>query len=184
LRWLQVKLNQLTTYVPPPPRDGTDTSSRRILLVHCHPVHDSYSATLATAVEEGAAAGGHEIRRRSLYQDNFQPALTETERKTYFDSTNPSRLASDVTKAVADLKWSVAAAAIQRRMAADACRYPLPDYESRADHMPMRAGVIALCSSTPRGGSTCPQCSRAGLIAHSSPEPRGTCRRQMARARH
>jgi len=111
LHWLQRKLNKLTTYVPPPPRDG-DGQPRRILLVHCHPLSDSYSDSLAAAVEEGARQGGHEIRRRSLYQEGFQPALTAAERAHYLDaatgvgreSARPD-LARDVVKSLADLRW-------------------------------------------------------------------------------
>ncbi len=81
-RWAATKLNALTTHVPPPPR-AEDEPKRRVLLVHAHPRADSFSAALADAVEAGCREGGHEIRRRSLYQEKYQPALTATERKEH-----------------------------------------------------------------------------------------------------
>ena len=109
VHWLQRKLNSLTTYVPPPKEDS---APRKILMVQCHPLADSYSAALASAVEDGARAGGHELRRRSLYQENFQPALTASERGNYFDAaTGPGTLSSrpdlgrDIQRSLADLRW-------------------------------------------------------------------------------
>ena len=71
-RWVALKLNSLTTQVPPPPRSEDDKTPRKILLVQAHPLEDSFSAAIANAVVEGAKDGGHELRRRSLYQEKYQ----------------------------------------------------------------------------------------------------------------
>ena len=151
-RWVARELNCLTSHVPPPPRspdddddDGDDYGEegdgggppsprrrrrhRRILLVHAHPVSDSYSAALANAVVLGASEGGHEVRRRSLYAENFRPELTSAERECYFDAADDDvvddddsgeggggaslrrrrrlrRLSPDVSSHLADLRWA------------------------------------------------------------------------------
>jgi hypothetical protein len=95
-RYVATKLNQLTTYIPPSPRH-TNENLRRILLIHAHPREDSFSSALAAAVVEGAREGGHEIRRRSLYTEGFNPALTSDERGVYFDTEKGElRLAPEV----------------------------------------------------------------------------------------
>lgn len=67
IRQLQTKLNQLTSYVPPPPRLDKDCP-RKVLLVHAHPDPlNSYSAAIAQQVEHSAGMAGHEVRRISLY---------------------------------------------------------------------------------------------------------------------
>jgi NAD(P)H dehydrogenase (quinone) len=106
-RWVARELNGLTSLVRPPPRAPDDAEPRRILLVHAHPVSDSYSAALADAVALGAREGGHELRRRSLYAENFRPELTEAERECYFDvDRGASRISPDVRSHLADLRWA------------------------------------------------------------------------------
>ena len=106
-RWVAVKLNSVTSFVPPPPRAPDDTEPRRILLVHAHPVSDSLSSALADAVVAGAKDGGHEIRRRSLYQEGYRPELTAKERSSYFDSIKgAARCSSDVKRHLQDLRWA------------------------------------------------------------------------------
>jgi NAD(P)H dehydrogenase (quinone) len=67
VRQIHSKLNQLTSYIPPPPPLDIGTP-RKILMVHAHPdpVY-SFSAAIASQVEESAKQSGHEIRRISLY---------------------------------------------------------------------------------------------------------------------
>jgi NAD(P)H dehydrogenase (quinone) len=106
-RWAACKLNQLTSHVPPPPRDPEDGTPRRILLVHAHPRSDSFSNALADAVVAGAAEGGHEIRRRSLYAEGYRPELTGAERGSYFETAKGAlRLASPVRSHLQDLRWA------------------------------------------------------------------------------
>jgi hypothetical protein len=56
-RYIATRLNGLTSYVPPPPKED-GALPRRILLVDAHPCEESFSAAIANAVVEGAKQGG------------------------------------------------------------------------------------------------------------------------------
>jgi NAD(P)H dehydrogenase (quinone) len=118
-RYVARKLNSLTSHVPPPPRyahdddddASADSSSRKILLVHVHPMSDSYSNAIANAVVSGAEEGGHELRYRNLYDEEFRPQLNDVERRSYFDGSVDSyhrddRLSSDIRGHISDLRWA------------------------------------------------------------------------------
>jgi NAD(P)H dehydrogenase (quinone) len=105
-RWVAIKLNTLTTQIPPPPKSEDDKAARKILLVQAHPLEDSFSAAIANAVVEGAKEGGHEIRRRSLYQEKYQCALSAPERRSYFETAKGAlRLPKDTQSHLKDLHW-------------------------------------------------------------------------------
>jgi putative NADPH-quinone reductase len=57
----------------------------RVLLVHCHPVPDSFSHALRAAVQAGLARAGHEVDLLDLYAEDFRPVLSEEERRRYHD---------------------------------------------------------------------------------------------------
>ena len=91
--------------MPPPPRASDDTSPRNVLLVHVHPCKTSFSSAIADAVEHGAREGGHSVKRRSLCQEGFQSAMSETERLSYFGEDG-TRFPSTVQREhLADLRW-------------------------------------------------------------------------------
>eukprot|EP00929_Paragymnodinium_shiwhaense_P109982 TRINITY_DN76638_c0_g1_i1.p1 TRINITY_DN76638_c0_g1~~TRINITY_DN76638_c0_g1_i1.p1 ORF type:complete len:257 (-),score=24.74 TRINITY_DN76638_c0_g1_i1:167-937(-) len=114
-RWLSTQLNKASTLVPPPPRAADDTDPRKILLVHVHPCRKSFSTELADAVEEGARSGGHDLRRRSLCQEAFQPVMDEAHWLAYQDvrnrgegpqvSATVARFPQDTQKHLEDLRW-------------------------------------------------------------------------------
>ncbi len=104
-RRLRRALNQISSYVPPPPSDDP-SRTKRVLLVHAHPADDSFSHAIAEAAASGARDGGHDLRRHSLYQQDFRPALTATELSHYHDDgRGVARLAADVRAALDDLRW-------------------------------------------------------------------------------
>jgi NAD(P)H dehydrogenase (quinone) len=90
VRYVQSKLNQITSYFPPPPAHNDDGSKAKILLIHCHPIPDSYSATIAKTFMDAATISGHEVRRISLYEHPddptkcYRPNLSRLERENYF----------------------------------------------------------------------------------------------------
>lgn len=91
-RLLQTKLNQLTSYVPAPPRTDVGTP-RRILMVHAHPDPiQSYSAAIANQVEVSAVQAGHQVQRISLYSATkndarygYNPKFTKEEHRLQHD---------------------------------------------------------------------------------------------------
>mmetsp|Transcript_33096 Transcript_33096/g.83508 ORF Transcript_33096/g.83508 Transcript_33096/m.83508 type:complete len:251 (-) Transcript_33096:192-944(-) len=106
--YVATKLNALTSYVPAPPRD--EGVKRRILLVHAHPVDESFSCSLAKAIEEGAVEGGHEFRKIDIYRSGFNPIMSAKDRKGYydnadFDASKEAALTSDVRGAISALRW-------------------------------------------------------------------------------
>jgi NAD(P)H dehydrogenase (quinone) len=57
----------------------------KVLVVFAHPVQESYAAYLLGAVQEGLGNTQHEIETIDLYADQFSPALSAQERRTYYD---------------------------------------------------------------------------------------------------
>jgi putative NADPH-quinone reductase len=57
----------------------------RVLLVHSHPVPESFSHALCAAVRAGLERAGHEVDLLDLYAEGFTPALGTDERRRYHD---------------------------------------------------------------------------------------------------
>ncbi len=55
----------------------------RVLVIHAHPVEDSYNAALYRRALESLRAAGHEVDACDLYAEGFQPVLTRDERVGY-----------------------------------------------------------------------------------------------------
>lgn len=58
----------------------------RLLLVLAHPLEDSFAAAVASVARETLEAGGHQVDLLDLYRDDFDPRLSQTERRGYFDA--------------------------------------------------------------------------------------------------
>lgn len=56
----------------------------RCLVVIAHPLTDSLCNTMARTAIATLTAAGHEVQVEDLYQRSFPPALTITERETYY----------------------------------------------------------------------------------------------------
>ncbi|MCY0094888.1 NAD(P)H-dependent oxidoreductase [Hoeflea ulvae] len=57
----------------------------RVLVVHAHPVAASFNASLYRLTINRLAANGHEVDAIDLYEDGFDPVMSETERLNYHD---------------------------------------------------------------------------------------------------
>lgn len=57
-----------------------------IQVVHCHPLIESYDHALYQVILETLRANGHEVIATDLYRENFQPAMTVSERRSYMDN--------------------------------------------------------------------------------------------------
>ena len=101
IRRLQIKLNQITSYIPPPP---SKHRHRRILLVHSHPVQDSFANAISNRIEQSSSQGGHECQRINLH-DGYQSNLSESERKIYFSPQSDGTLERDVRENLKLLHW-------------------------------------------------------------------------------
>lgn len=59
----------------------------KCLVVIAHPVADSLCRTLARSAIAALMAGGHEVIVEDLYDSGFSPALTVSERESYYASS-------------------------------------------------------------------------------------------------
>lgn len=115
VRYIQSKLNQLTSYVPPPPKNDEREQPRRILLVHTHPVPGSFSAAISDMFETSAVGAGHEVQRVPLYSHDdpvkcYRPNLSRKERESYFDflsggKADEKALSTEVKTHLDLLRW-------------------------------------------------------------------------------
>lgn len=105
VRKFQTTLNQLVSYIPPPPPIDKGTT-RKILVVSSHPVSESFSMAIANTICETAKTQGHKVKRIDLGLERFSPALTNKERKSYFDDNRSLwRLPRDVRGYIQKLQW-------------------------------------------------------------------------------
>ena len=72
----------------------------RILVVHAHPVAESFSTALFRTVCETLSLRGHEVRPMDLYAIGFDPVMSRAERIAYHDrGTNAAPVADQAGKA-------------------------------------------------------------------------------------
>ena len=67
----------------------------RLLLVIAHPLEDSYTFALANAARDALTAKGHSVDWLDLYAEDFDPRLTASERRGYFDLPYDSSAVAD-----------------------------------------------------------------------------------------
>lgn len=67
----------------------------RLLLVVAHPLQDSYTFAVASAARDVLIANGHEVDWLDLYHEDFDPRLTASERRGYFDLPYDSSAVAD-----------------------------------------------------------------------------------------
>jgi len=57
----------------------------RFLIVLAHPLAGSFASSVATAATAALEKNGHSVDLLDLYRQDFDPCLSETERRGYFD---------------------------------------------------------------------------------------------------
>ncbi len=57
----------------------------RVLLIYCHPLAESYAAALRDAAVQSLRTAGHKVEVRDLYAEGFDPVLSASERRNYYD---------------------------------------------------------------------------------------------------
>jgi len=71
----------------------------KCLIVTTHPLNDSLCKLLGKHVEDKLTQFGHEVAIEDLYAENFEPALTALERKSYYaESYDSSNMAEQVSR--------------------------------------------------------------------------------------
>jgi len=76
-------------------------SSRRVLVVHCHPCADSFTQAAFDQVEVGLRASGAEARVHDLYREGFEPELSADEHRAHLQPG----VADDIAQHAEDLQW-------------------------------------------------------------------------------
>lgn len=77
------------------------TATTRALVVHCHPLEESFVAAVRDRVLAALSAGGADVRLTDLYADGFDPAFSADERANHLRAgTDPS-----ITSYADDLQW-------------------------------------------------------------------------------
>lgn len=77
-------------------------SGRRVLVVFAHPSHESLNGAVLARAVDGLRRGGHDVRLRDLYAEEFDPRLTLAEKRGHLDApaTKPQ-----LTRDFDDLQW-------------------------------------------------------------------------------
>jgi putative NADPH-quinone reductase len=75
----------------------------KVLVVHAHPVEESFNTALRRTIVETLIRGGHDVRLLDLYGEGFSPALTRRERLDYHD---PAINVTPVQAYVDQLHWA------------------------------------------------------------------------------
>ena len=57
----------------------------RVLVLHAHPVAESYNGALFREICNKLIKAGHEVDACDLYEEGFDPVLTRQERLEYHD---------------------------------------------------------------------------------------------------
>ncbi|WP_438750934.1 NAD(P)H-dependent oxidoreductase [Pararhizobium sp. O133] len=68
----------------------------RILLVLAHPLSDSFAAAVADTAKAALEANGHAVDLLDLYHEDFDPRLSEAERRGYFDTPYDTSAVEDI----------------------------------------------------------------------------------------
>jgi putative NADPH-quinone reductase len=75
----------------------------RLLVIHAHPVPESFNGALCKVAVDSARAQGHEVQLIDLYAEGFNPVMSAEERRAYQDDGPPP---PDVAPHIAALQWA------------------------------------------------------------------------------
>ena len=76
----------------------------RVLVVHCHPNPESFTAAVRDRVVSVLEAGSHDLRVTDLYADGFDPTMSCDERRTH----KQPGIAPELQRYADDLQWAQA----------------------------------------------------------------------------
>lgn len=70
----------------------------KCLVVIAHPLADSLCNSLASKAIERLTKNGHEVVEENLYVENFKPALTADERRSYYGEFDMSEIGDNISR--------------------------------------------------------------------------------------
>ena len=80
-----------------------------VLVVFCHPTHDSFTGASLQRAMAGLATAGHDVRLIDLYAEGFRPELSRAERAVHgIDQRTDPQLHSDIADHLEHLRWAEA----------------------------------------------------------------------------
>ena len=74
----------------------------RVLIVYAHPNPASFNHAMLEHCKQGLEAGGHEVRVKDLYAENFDPVLRSSELSVLAQGAIPEKISREQT----DLLWA------------------------------------------------------------------------------
>jgi NAD(P)H dehydrogenase (quinone) len=78
-----------------------ETTPRKVLVVHCHPLPDGFIPAALARVRAGLAESGADTRLHDLYAEGFVPELSAEEHRTHVEPG----ITADLGQHAADLRW-------------------------------------------------------------------------------
>jgi len=72
----------------------------RILLVLAHPLAESFNAAIAVEIRKALSENGHEVDFLDLYAEDFDPRLSASERRGYYDDPYDSSGVDDIARRI------------------------------------------------------------------------------------
>ena len=80
-----------------------------VLIVFCHPTHDSFTGASLQRVLAGLAPSAHDVRLVDLYAEGFRPELSLDERARHStDHRADPELRGDIADHIENLRWAEA----------------------------------------------------------------------------
>lgn len=81
------------------------SSRRRVFVVYCHPLHDSFVAEVHRRALAALHSAGHEVRTTDLYAEGFRPELSRAEHAHHLDPPERTPEVDDLTAHFDNLRW-------------------------------------------------------------------------------
>lgn len=70
----------------------------RLLVIHAHPLPESFNSALCKVAVDTARAQGHEVRLIDLYAEGFNPVMSAAERRAYHDDGPPRPMSPRISR--------------------------------------------------------------------------------------
>ncbi|MGY9074208.1 MAG: NAD(P)H-dependent oxidoreductase [Acidimicrobiales bacterium] len=82
---------------------GRRKRTKKVLVVHAHPVSESFNSALRNAAIQSLETAGHEVRSIDLYGENFEPVLSFEDHQNHIGAVSDKPA---IAQHVEDLRWA------------------------------------------------------------------------------